>query len=139
MARNRPLPDPYFDLVRAFPLRPIRSDDELERAVAVLLRLSTSTPEDKMDLGERDYLEALTLLVQRYEQGRRDSVLPKLTVIDRLKFLMREVGMNVSDLGRVIGSQPNASLVLSGKRTLSKSQILKLAKYFAVSSALFME
>jgi antitoxin component HigA of HigAB toxin-antitoxin module len=92
-----------------------------------------------MDMGERDYLEALTLLVQRYEQGRRDSALPKLNPIDRLRFLMREIGMNFSDLGRVIGSQPNASLLLSGKRSLRKAQILKLAKHFAVSSALFME
>jgi len=92
-----------------------------------------------MDVGERDYLEALTVLVQRYEQGRRNSALPKLTPIDRLKFLMREVGMNVSDLGRVIGNQPTASLILSGKRSLSKTQILKLARHFAVTPALLIE
>ena len=63
----------------------------------------------------------------------------QLAPIDRLKFLMRESGMNVCDLGRVIGIQPNASLTLSDKRSLSKGQILKLARHFAVSPALFME
>ena len=29
----------YFDLVREFPLRPIRSDRELDRAIAVIDRL----------------------------------------------------------------------------------------------------
>jgi len=42
--RSRVVPDSYFDRVRAFPLRPIRSEDELEWAVAVLVKLSTSTP-----------------------------------------------------------------------------------------------
>ena len=131
--------DSYFELVRAFPLRPIRSEQQLDRAVAVLLKLSTSKPERKLDSGERDYLEALTLLVQRFEQSRRGSALPKLTPLDRLKFLMEQRSMTVNDLGRVIGSQPNASLVLHGKRAMSKSQILKLAGHFAVSPALFME
>lgn len=131
--------DSYFDLVRDLPLRPIRSENELDRALAVLLKRVKSRPEQKMDAGERDYVEALTMLVQRFEEGRRRSSLPRLAPIDRLKFLMQEQGMNVSDLGRVIGSQPNASLILHGKRSMSKGQILKLAKHFAVSPALFME
>jgi HTH-type transcriptional regulator/antitoxin HigA len=135
----RRTPDSYFDLVRAFPLRPIRSADELDRAVAVLLKLTTSKPEDEMDAGERDYGEALGLLVQRFEQAHGTSSLPKGTPLDRLKFLMEESKMTVGDLGRVLGSQPTASLVLHGKRSLSKAHILKLARYFAVSPALFME
>jgi len=79
------------------------------------------------------------MLAQRFEQGRRDSALPKLVPLDRINFLMEERGMNVNDLGRVIGSQPNASLNLHGKRSMSKAQIPKLAKIFAVSAALFIE
>ena len=131
--------DIYFDLVRAFPLRPIRSHEELDRAIAVFLKLSTSAREESMDLGRRDYLEALSLLVQRFEQQRRDSVLPKSSPLDRLKFLMHERDMNTADLGRVLGSQPIASLILHGKRALSKTRIVKLAKHFAVSPALFIE
>jgi HTH-type transcriptional regulator/antitoxin HigA len=130
--------DSYFDLVRLFPLRPIRSEADFDRAMAVLLKLATSKPEKKMDQGERDYIEALEMLVQRFEQTRRESALPKLTPLDRLKFLMEERNMTVNDLGRVIGSQPNASLILHGRRSMSKGQILKLAGYFGVSAALFI-
>lgn len=136
---KRPVKDSYFDLVHVFPLRPIRSEDEFNQTMEVLRKLATSKPEQKMDAGERDYLEALGMLAQRFEQGRRDSSLPKLTPLDRLKFLMEERGMNVNDLGRVIGSQPNASLILHGKRSMSMGQIRKLARFFAVSAGLFIE
>jgi len=131
--------DHYFDLVRAFPLRPIRSPGEHADATAVLLKLAKAKPESEMDVGERDYFEALVMLIQRFEQSHRDSALPKLTPIDRLKFLMEQLGMNVNDVGRLIGSQPNASLILHGKRAMSKAQILKLARHFGVSPGLFLE
>jgi HTH-type transcriptional regulator/antitoxin HigA len=138
-AASRRLHDSYFGLVRRFPLRPIRSDSELERATAVLVKLARSKPDEEMDSGERDYMEALAMLIQRFEQGRRDSALPRLDPVDRLKFLMEQQAMSVSDLGRIIGSQPNASLILHRKRSMSKAQILKLARHFSVSAALFME
>jgi HTH-type transcriptional regulator / antitoxin HigA len=138
-APHRDDADTYFELVRRFPLRPIRSESELKRAAAILIKLLRSRPEEEMDAGERDYIEALSMLVQRFELGRRDSALPRLTPIERLKFLLEQGGMNVSDLGRVIGSQPAASLILHGRRAMSKTQMLKLARYFSVSPALFME
>jgi HTH-type transcriptional regulator / antitoxin HigA len=130
--------DHYFDLVRAFPLRPIRSEVEHSKAAAVLLKLAKSKPESEMDIGERDYFEALVMLMQRFEQTCRDSALPKLTPVDRLKFLMEQQGMSVNDVGRLIGSQPSASLILHGKRSMSKAQILKLAAHFRVSPGLFL-
>ena len=131
--------DSYFELVRAFPLRPIRSERELDKALAVLLKFTRSKPEDEMDPGQRDYLEALAMLVHRFESNRRNSALPPLTPLDRLRFLMKERDMNVSDLGRIIGSQPNASLILNSKRSMSKAQILKVARHFGVSPALLIE
>jgi HTH-type transcriptional regulator/antitoxin HigA len=136
---NRRENDKYFELVRAFPLRPIRTEADAEQAIAVLTRISLSKPEEKMEDGERDYSEALTLLVQQFERGRTNSALPRLSPIDRLKFLMNERGMSINDLGRVIGSQPNASLILHGKRSMSKTQIIKLSHHFAVSPGLFIE
>lgn len=129
----------YLDLVRAFPLRPIRSEPELHQASEVLIRLLASTPEDEMDAGERDYLDALTLLIAHYERGRKSAKLLKLSPLELLKHLMDERKMTVGELGRVIGNQPSASLILHGKRAMSKAQIMKLAKYFAVSPALFMQ
>jgi HTH-type transcriptional regulator/antitoxin HigA len=135
---DRRTPDTYFALVRALPLRPIHSEDQLDKATATLLKLVKSKPEEAMDAGERDYVEALSMLILRYEQGRRDSALPKLSPLDRLKFLMGEQAMSVNGLGRVIGSQPSASLILRGKRSMSKAQILKIARHFDVTPALFL-
>ncbi len=46
--------------------------------------------------------------------------------------------MNVSDLGKVLGNKTAASLVLSGKRELSKAHIRKLAARFKVDPGLFL-
>jgi antitoxin component HigA of HigAB toxin-antitoxin module len=106
--------------------------------MAVLLKLALSKPSEAMDVGKRDYVEALTVLVQRFERDGRDSSLRKLTPLDRLKFLMEQRAMTTCDLSLVLGSQPNAPLILHGKRSMSKSHILKLARPFAVSPALFV-
>jgi HTH-type transcriptional regulator/antitoxin HigA len=58
-------PDLYLDLVRAFPLRPIRSTDEHDRAIATLDALDDRR--DELQLEERDYFLILALLVERYE------------------------------------------------------------------------
>lgn len=133
------LSDVYFALVRAFPLRPIRSAKELDRAIAVLLKLSVSEPEQGMDAGKRDYIEALSTLVHEFEQKRRDSILPRSSPLGRLKFLMREREMTAVDLGRIIGNRSTASMVFQGKRGMSMALISKLARHFAVSPAVFID
>jgi antitoxin component HigA of HigAB toxin-antitoxin module len=55
-----------------------------------------------------------------------------------LKHLMEEHEMNISDLGRVIGSQSNASLILSGKRPISRRVMRLLSEHFGVAPAVFV-
>jgi HTH-type transcriptional regulator / antitoxin HigA len=54
----------YLELIRAFPLRPIRSEKELERAEAVLHRLSDAR---SLSAPEQDYLEILGNVIDEYE------------------------------------------------------------------------
>jgi HTH-type transcriptional regulator/antitoxin HigA len=61
-----PAGDPYLDLVRAFPLRPIRSAEEHDRAIATIDALSDRRPELRPE--EHDYLIVLALLIERYEE-----------------------------------------------------------------------
>jgi HTH-type transcriptional regulator/antitoxin HigA len=56
--------DAYLELVRRLPLHPIRSDAELDRAVAVLDGLLSRK---KLAPGERGYLDVMSDLVERYE------------------------------------------------------------------------
>ena len=58
-------PDLYLDLVRAFPLRPIRSGDEHDRAIATLDALDDRR--DGLRTEEQDDFLVLALLVERYE------------------------------------------------------------------------
>jgi HTH-type transcriptional regulator/antitoxin HigA len=60
-----PAPDPYLDLVRAFPLRPIRSDDDHKRAIAAIDALADRR--DGWGADEDDYFLVLALLIERYE------------------------------------------------------------------------
>jgi antitoxin component HigA of HigAB toxin-antitoxin module len=129
--------DAYLDLVRAFPLRAIRTQADAVAANQVLLKLVASKP--KLTTGQQDYVEALSALVRQYEADRPDSELLHSSPLEMLKHLMDETGMSISGLGRVIGHQPTASQILRGERSLSKAQIQKLADHFNVSTDLFMD
>jgi HTH-type transcriptional regulator/antitoxin HigA len=131
--------DSYFRQVRKFPLRPLRRESDLEEANRVALALLASKPEDELDQGERDYLDALTVLIQDAERDMLQALTGKVTPVELLKHLMEERGMSISDLGRVVGSQPAASLILGGKRAMSKPVLRKLADYFGLSPAAFMD
>src|SRR5438034_531118 len=56
--------DRYLDLVRQFPLRPLRSDADLDAAVAAIDGL---LDRPKLTAPERDYLDVLSDLVEAYE------------------------------------------------------------------------
>lgn len=55
-----------------------------------------------------------------------------------LKHLMEQHNMTVTELGRVIGSQSNASLILSGKRAISKRVTGLLSQHFGVARCVFL-
>ncbi len=126
----------YLSLVEAFPLRLIQSDKAATKANQVLRELLLSKP--VLNAGERAYVDALTVLIHQYESGRRSAELSHASAREILRFLMEETGMNISDLGRLLGHLPTASQVLSGKRELSKHHIQLLARHFNVSTDLFM-
>jgi antitoxin component HigA of HigAB toxin-antitoxin module len=46
--------------------------------------------------------------------------------------------MTVSELGRIVGSQSNASLILSGKRAISKRVMRLLGQHFGVPPGVFI-
>lgn len=130
--RSRKTKDEYLDLVRRFPLRPIRNDDQHSAAIAVLASLD-GKPDPSTD--ESDYADTLAMLLKEYELPQR---LPSASVPERIRFLMTESGLNVSALGKIIGSQPEASMVLAGKRELSKEQIRRLSRHFKLDAGYFL-
>ena len=58
--------------------------------------------------------------------------------MEHLKFLMEQNGMKTIDLGKLIGNRGLASLIVNGKRQLSKAHIRVLAERFRVDPGLFL-
>ncbi len=126
--------DRYLDLIRAFPLRPLRSDEELARAIEVLDALS-----DRADRtpDETAYMMVLARLVEDLES----TVFPAPDVSDAamLRHLMEDAqGITQSQLSAATGiDQTTISLVLSGKRELTRKHIEILSHYFHIRPDVF--
>lgn len=133
----RPTPA-YLVLIGLFPLRPLRSERDYDKAAAVLDNLAVR-PEGSLDAGEQDYLDTLTMLVEAYDREHYAVDAEQRDPLTMLKYLMQESRMTQADLGRLLGNRALASLILNGHRQLSKTHIRKLADHFTVSPALFLD
>jgi HTH-type transcriptional regulator/antitoxin HigA len=135
-SKKQRVDDRYFDLVKRFPLRPIRSRQEHRDASEILDEL---LGRNELSPGQRDYVDALVHFVAEYERKAFRSKMRKLTPIEVLKHLMEANNMSTTDLGEVLGTRGLASEVLNGKRGLSKTLIVKLSRRFLVDPSLFLE
>src|ERR1700677_738375 len=122
-------PRSYLDLVRQFPLRPLRSKIDYDRAAEILDQLAVRDDAD-LDEGESDYLETLSLLIEAYDRDHHPMPTRKRSPVELLKFLLKQNQMNTTDLGELLGSKGVASEILHAKRELSKTHIRKLSKRF---------
>ena len=122
----------YLALVRAFPLLSIRDDAHLEEALA---RLDQLTDAPQRSDAEDIYLAALTDLVESYENAH--VVMPPISGVAALRYLMEENELKQRDLAPLFGSPSIISEVLSGKRRLALSHLEKLAAYFGLPISVF--
>ncbi len=136
--RMKKTTDDYLELVCRFPLRPIGDDAEFDRAIEVYTELAVRVDGAGLSVGESDYVDALGHFISAYEDAHF-KINGDLTPVEALKHIMSETGMKTSDLGKLLGSGPGqASLILNGKRSLSKANIRTLAEHFHLSPALFL-
>jgi HTH-type transcriptional regulator/antitoxin HigA len=125
--------DRYLELVRTFPLRPLRTDADLDAAVAVIDSLIDQTD---LSAPEQDYLDVLSDLVEAYEE----EAVPMKSVNDAemLRFLIEAKGVTQVQAAKDAGiAESTISEVLAGKRKLNRTQIGKLARYFGVGPGAF--
>ncbi len=129
----RTLPATYFELVNQFPLTHVCDDAHLEAASAVIGRLLRKNLEE----GGREYLDALTDLVETYEA--ENVTIPDAPESDVLRELIRASGLTRPNLAKKVGiAQSTISAVLNGTRSLTKDQVITLARFFHVSPAAFL-
>ncbi len=125
--------DRYLDLVVQFPLRPIHSDEELEGAVKMVDSLL-----DRRDLAleEEDYLEVLGDLIERYESEAHPMA--PVSDAEMLRHLIEANGVFQTEICSATGiADSTPSEILKGRRSLNRSHIGKLARYFNVSPDVF--
>jgi HTH-type transcriptional regulator / antitoxin HigA len=126
--------DRYMDLVRQFPLRPLRTETDLDAAVVVIDAL---IDQPRLTRPEQDYLDVLSDLVEVYET----ETIPMRPVGDAelLRFLIEQKSVTQAAVAAGAGiAESTISEVLAGKRKLNRSQIAKLARYFHVEPGAFL-
>jgi HTH-type transcriptional regulator/antitoxin HigA len=90
-----------------------------------------------LESDEQDYLEMLADLVERWDALRRPLPASPAEV---LRHLMEARSLTQSEVASGAGvSQSTVSECLAGKRTLGRSPALKLAGFFGVGVAAFLD
>jgi HTH-type transcriptional regulator/antitoxin HigA len=112
----------------------IHSEKELAAYTDALFHL---TGKAKRTAAEEEAIALLTVLIERYESEHYP--IPEATPADVLRFLLDSNGLTQRDLADELGSESTVSLVLAGKRPLTRNHIARLSARFGVSPAVFFE
>lgn len=128
--------DSYMDMIRVFPLRVIRDDAQNAAACAVLDKWFGR---EDMDQGQEDYVRTLATLVADYQEKHCPFVVPETSVADRLKSIISDAELTQTQLAAIAGiDQSLMSLILSGRRELSKKSVIRLARHFHMEAGYFL-
>jgi HTH-type transcriptional regulator/antitoxin HigA len=127
----------YLALIREFPLRPLRSEEELDAAIAMTHKLIDQKVGGKgLDEQEFDYLDILSDLIHAYEA--KTNPLPDMDPVRALRHLLEENGITQAQLAEETGlAVTTISEILNGRRNISPKARKALAERFRVSPSLF--
>ena len=114
--------------------RPIRTDRDLERAIARLDELDER--DESLSPEEREIAELYTSLIAAYEDQRYP--VPHVAPHEFLRALLEDRGLSQADIAPLLGGRGHASEILSGKRSISKAQAKNLAAHFGLSVEVFI-
>ena len=135
MATRTAPPARYMDLVAAFPLRPIRTEAELDRAIKVVDGL---LDQEKRSRDEEDYLDVLGTLIEAYEEVHYP--MGAVSGVAMLVHLMEATEVTQTNVSQGAGLPlSTVSEILAGKRKLNVKHITALAKFFKVNPGLFID
>ncbi len=120
----------YDKLVKRFPLRPIRDDEQNMQAAEVCDSLTDRL--NTLSQSESDYLEVLSDLIVKYEL-RFDEELTEMTPRQLIQYFIDQDGLAQKDLVPEFGSASRVSEFLKGDRRLSMEQAKRLSDRFRVN------
>ncbi len=127
--------DPYMELVRAFPLRPIRREAMAAAGRGILRGLA-----GRDDPAANDYKYVLASLVADYE--RWAGHLPEkedVTATELIRRLLDERGVSVDQLAEQVDVSPGALAdMLEGHCDWSRSAMVGVCGFFGLRPELFL-
>src|SRR5438105_481250 len=122
--------DSYLELVMAFPLASVKSDEQLQEAQKVMDRLLTR---GELGDGEEMYLDALSDLVAAFEDEH--YAVEPASDAEMLRHLLEAKAITQAQLSRdTMIPKSTISEILAGKKSFSRQIIRKLADYFSVDA-----
>ena len=125
--------DTYLTLIRTCPLRPLRSETDLDEAMAILDALVV---QDVLSAAEADYLAVLSDLVEQYEAAAHP--IPPASDTELLQHLLEAQAVTPVDVARATGIDAATLVaVLAGIQPLTREQRGTLARYFQVAPSVF--
>ncbi|PYS46354.1 MAG: transcriptional regulator [Acidobacteria bacterium] len=124
----------YLELIRSFPLRPIRSEAELDRAEAMLHQLLDAP---SLSAAEQDYLEILGNLIEEYES--KAHPIEPLPPHQMLAMSIESKGVSQMEVSRATGIPVSTiSELIAQKRKFNRAHIEKLCAYFGLDPKAFI-
>lgn len=125
----------YETLLQQFVPRPISSQRAYQRT---LNQIDGLIRKAKRTRAEDDLLELLATLVEQYEI-RRGYTVPQLSPRDRLAGLIEARELTQTELSKM-SQVPRTSIneILAGRRDISNTNAVRLAKYFGVPAEEFI-
>jgi HTH-type transcriptional regulator/antitoxin HigA len=126
----------YLALVQEYPIHPIRSEEDLDHAIAVVDRLLSRRR--ALDPQEQDYLDSLCHEIERFEAAAHP--MPPVSDAAMLRHLLDAKGVTLSRTCAEAGiATSTLSSVMHGKRKLNRHHIQKLSHYFGVEPGVFLD
>lgn len=117
-------------------IRPIRTEDDYEKALQDIAALMEAEPEPGSE--EFDRLDILATLVEAYED--KHHPIGPADPVETIQFHLERLGWTQAELARQANIQPtHLSAVLNRRRSLSLAQIKKLSVLFAIPADQLIE
>lgn len=126
----------YLALVKAYPLRPVGSEEELNQGIEILDQLLGRS--EPLLPEEQEYLDCLSCMIERDEAEAYP--MPAVSGAAMIRHLMDARDENLSQLAAATGIVISTlSSILNGKRQLTLTHIKVLARHFGVEPAVFLD
>jgi len=112
----------------------IHNDEELEAYTGALFQLTSL---ENPSRSEREAIELLTLLIERYEETHYP--IPPADAVSVVRLLLQQQGLTQRDLIPGFGSESGVSMFLTKQRKLTLQQVRKLSTRFKLPADVFIQ